>query len=146
ESHRAETPQVMRDERLRAFDDPREIADAELVRFGERRRDHQTGRIAECSQPLANQQKRRARTVRLTQPLGHVEIEAQQVTTLVAHDEHANRCLIDKGWAGPSVRQRSSPVGALAGKKPAKKRNGPSGRRSLTRSTYRQRRGLPSEL
>jgi len=76
---------MMRDERLRALNDPREIADAQLISLSQRRRKREPSRIRKRPQPLTNKHERRTGSVRNAKTLGDIEVEAEKIAMFVAH-------------------------------------------------------------
>jgi hypothetical protein len=75
---------MMGDKRLRAFSDPGEVADTQLARLEQRRRQHQAGRIRQ----RARLPRRDIRAVEckplLAQPLGDLQVQAEKVAAIVS--------------------------------------------------------------
>jgi hypothetical protein len=76
---------MMRDERLRALNDPRQIADAQLICLSQSRGKREPSRIGKRPQPITNKHERRTGTVRNAKTLGDIEVEAEKIATFVAH-------------------------------------------------------------
>jgi hypothetical protein len=79
---------VVRDEVLGALGDPGEVADAELIRSCQRRRQRQPGRIAERASPLGDKTSRRRFEPGAANRLRLLEVEAEKVAAVI--DRHEN--------------------------------------------------------
>ena len=76
----------MGDEVLGPLGDPGEIADAELVRARQRGGDGQAGRVGERTRLLRQSRGSNRVQALVAQPLGLLEVEAQEVAAVVRHD------------------------------------------------------------
>ena len=77
----------MRDERLRALDDPGEIANAELISLEQRRSDSEPSRIGKSTGKRRSVPCKGRLQTSLSEPLGNRKVEAKQVATIVSHDD-----------------------------------------------------------
>jgi hypothetical protein len=75
---------MMQDERLRALDDPREIADAQLICPSQSRGKREPSRIGQRPQTITHKHERRTGSVHNAKALGDIEVEAKEIATFVA--------------------------------------------------------------
>ena len=76
---------MMGDKRLRTFRDPGEITNAQLARFEQRRRQHQPSRIRQGARLPRRDISLLWREPLLAQPLGDLQVEAEQVAAIIDH-------------------------------------------------------------
>jgi hypothetical protein len=84
----AERAQMVRDQVLRTFGDPCQVADAELIGPCQRCYQSQAGRIAEGTSPLGRGASGRRLEPRAPDRLCLLEIEAEEIATVI--DGHEN--------------------------------------------------------
>jgi len=77
----------MRDEVLRALGDPGEVADTELVRPRERRRQCQPRWIGKSTRSLGRKPSYRRLEPRASDRLGLLQVEAEKIATVIARHE-----------------------------------------------------------
>ncbi len=76
---------MVRDEVLRPLGDPGQIADAQLIRPGQRRRERQSRRIGKSMRPARGRLRYvSVETVR-AETLRHVKVEAEKIAAVAGH-------------------------------------------------------------
>ena len=112
----------MGDEVLGALGDPGDVADAQLVRPGERRGNRQPRRIRESTDPERRALGRPRRELSLTQGLRGREVEAENIAPIVSHGVILTA--VDMGVEGsigyPIAPQEMPPGGGISSRKEEK--------------------------
>lgn len=96
---------MMRDEILRTADDPRQVADAECIRLGERHSQRQTRRISETASPFGGESQSGGLLVgSRSDRLGQGKVKAEQVAAVICG--HPNILMDVDTSGGPRDRER----------------------------------------
>ena len=85
-SAQPERAHVVRDEVLRPLDDPGQVADAQLIRLGKRRRERQPRRISKCTHSIRQLLRSCFIEPRRSELLSAGQIETEKIAAVARHD------------------------------------------------------------